>query len=343
MESALKNLAAVVSAAGTDGASTLADTLPAWLEQMDPVQYACLGCAHCYPAVAQNAFTQAFPALEEAAADLSCDFRVREERWPPVAGEYFVLNEAGPVAVSTLASVQLAEELARRRSEGLAIVGKTETENIGIDKIIKNVVTSPTLRHLIVAGTDSGGHFAGQTLLALAENGIDEQGRVIGSRGKRPILRNVSAPEIEAFRQQVQVVDMIGCEDPGEIVARIEELSQQVTMPCGCSECDETSPVTISTAPTLRAGEPGEVATMDRAGYFVILPLPDRELINVEHYAYDNTLLRVIEGRTARAIYQTLIEEGWVSELSHATYLGKELARAELSLEYGFRYVQDGA
>ena len=135
MESALKNLAGVLPAASTDGAAVLAEILPAWLEQMDPVQYACLGCEHCYPAVAQNAFGQAFPALEEAAADLSCDFRVREERWPPVVGEYFVLDEAAPVAVSTLASVQLAEELARHTPEGLAIVGKTETENIGIDLI----------------------------------------------------------------------------------------------------------------------------------------------------------------------------------------------------------------
>jgi len=32
-----------------------------------------------------------------------------------------------------------------------------------------------------------------------------------------------------------------------------------------------------------------------------------------------------------------------VSQLSHAAYLGKELAIAELSLKYGFTYVQDGA
>ncbi len=53
--------------------------------------------------------------------------------------------------------------------------------------------------------------------------------------------------------------------------------------------------------------------------------------------------LRVIEGTTARALYATIIKAGWVSELSHAAYLGKELARAELALQYGFNYVQDGA
>jgi tetrahydromethanopterin S-methyltransferase subunit A len=222
-------------------------------------------------------------------------------------------------------------------------VGKTETENIGVDKIVKNVVASPTLCYLILAGADSEGHLAGQTLLALAENGIDEQGRVIGSTGKRPILRNVSAPEIQAFREKVQVVDMVGCEDPDAIAARIEALSQKVTVPCGCSECGGTSPISVATAPEIIATEPSEDVRMDKAGYFVIVPLADKGVINVEHYAYDNALLRVIEGTTARAIYNTIIDSGWVTELSHAAYLGKELTKAELSLENGFKYIQDGA
>jgi tetrahydromethanopterin S-methyltransferase subunit A len=343
MESALKNLAAVLPTIGTDEASALAETVNVSLKKMRPVQYACLGCEYCHPAVAQNVFGLAFPSLSQAAADLSCEFRVHDEGWPPVVGEYFVLDEAAPVAVSTLASVQLAEELAHRKPSGLAIVGKTETENIGVDKIVKNVVASPTLCYLILAGADSEGHLAGQTLLALAENGIDEQGRVIGSTGKRPILRNVSAPEIQAFREKVQVVDMVGCEDPDAIAARIEALSQKVTAPCGCSECGGTSPISVATAPEIIATEPSEDVRMDKAGYFVIVPLADKGVINVEHYAYDNALLRVIEGTTARAIYNTIIDSGWVTELSHAAYLGKELTKAELSLENGFKYIQDGA
>jgi tetrahydromethanopterin S-methyltransferase subunit A len=66
-------------------------------------------------------------------------------------------------------------------------------------------------------------------------------------------------------------------------------------------------------------------------------------MLSVEHYAYDNTLLRHIEGANARALYLTIIQNGWVSELSHAAYLGKELAKAELALTQGLPYVQDGA
>lgn len=343
MESALKNLATVLPTIGIDEASALAESLPASLRKMRPIQYSCLGCEYCYPAVAQNALGQAFPSLSPGVTDLSCEFRVQDEGWPPVVGEYFVLDKATPVAVSTLASVQLAEELAHREPNGLAIVGKTETENIGIDKVIKNIVTSPTIRYLIIAGIEPKGHLAGKTLLALVENGVDDNGRVIGSPGKRPVLRNVSASEIQAFREQVQMVDMIGCENPDEISAKIEELYQQAAPPCGCSECGGRVHVEISTTPTIVATEPSDVVAMDKAGYFVIVPLADKGGINVEHYSYDNSLLRVIEGTNARAIYNLIINNGWVTEMSHAAYLGKELVKAELSLQHGFKYVQDGA
>lgn len=338
MADTLGNLAAVLPVAEMAETALLAQNVTVWRAQMEPVRYDCLGCDHCFPAVAQNFFTAAFPEVE--LPGLRCEFEVRVEGWPPVVGEYFVGDPAGPVAVTTLASVELAEELARHKPDRLAIVGKTETENIGLDKIIKNVITNPAIQFLIVTGQDSEGHQTGRTLLTLAENGIDARSRVIGSPGKRPVLQNVSAAEVEAFRAQVQVVDMIGQVDVEPIKAQIEALASTVSGSCGCSDC---APPSISTAPIVTAVEPDRKVELDRAGYFVIVPLADKGAINVEHYGYDHTLLRVIEGGSARALYKLIIDNGWVTELSHAAYLGKELARAELSLNYGFKYVQDGA
>ena len=188
MEGALANLTRALPALPAKDSAMLAQTLSAVRAKMRPVQYACLGCTHCYPAVAQNPFGHAFPALD-LGPDLSCEFRLQGPAWPPVVGEYFVLDTTAPIAVSTLASPELAQGLADLRPHGLALVGKTETENIGIDKIVKNVISSPTLRTLILAGVDGIGHQAGQTLLALADNGVDENGRMIGSSGRRPVLR----------------------------------------------------------------------------------------------------------------------------------------------------------
>ncbi len=342
MHETLDHIAALLPMMEAEAAPELVLQHSEWIAQLLPVQYSCLGCDHCYAGAAQNALSAAFPTAMTA-APLSCDFQVSQAAWPPVVGEYFVIDRAAPVAVSTLASAQLAEELAHLQPSGLAITGKTETENIGLDKAIKNIITNPSIRFLIVAGRESIGHGTGQTLITLAANGIDATGRVIGATGKRPILRNVSREEIDAFRQQVQVIDLIGCENAAEISTRIEALASQAGSTCSCGSCsDQIASLAFSSVATLEAVEPETIA-LDKVGYFVVVPLSDRGVINVEHYDYDNTLLHVVEGQSVRALYATIIANGWVSELSHAAYLGKELAKAELSLKHGFPYVQDGA
>ena len=167
---------------------------------------------------------------------------------------------------------------------------------------------------------------------------------MVGSPGTRPVLRNVDETEVRAFRSQVQVVDMIGCEDPEEISAQVESLAAIPEDPVCCVECESEGPlVSISTMPTVIVHESRQPVKMDGAGYFVITPLVEGDVINIEHYAYDNKLLRSIEGTNARDLYMALVNNGWVTEMSHAAYLGKELTRAELSLRFGLKYVQDGA
>lgn len=262
-----------------------------------------------------------------------------------MAGEYFVLPENGSchVAVSTLASISLAEELARLAPKGLCIVGKTETENIGIDKIIRNTITNPSIHYLIVAGRESEGHRSGATLLSLCECGVDERMRVIGSPGRKPILKNVTRKEVEAFRNQVRIVDMTGCEDAGTVARKVKALARKMRTPCGVKEyAGVVKPPAPAPVERVEAGQPAK-ATLDKAGYFVILPVPAKGIITVEHYANDNRLLRVIEGKEARSLCGTIIRNGWVSLLSHAAYLGKELERAELSMKMGFKFTQDRA
>ncbi len=231
LREAIEHLAAQLPAIHTPDALALVARVPEWSRQLQPVQYNCLGCEYCYGAVAQNALSAAFPSLEPP--PLACDFQVRASTWPMVAGEYAVLDPKAHVAVSTLGSIALVEELAQRKPKGLALVGKTETENIGIDKIVKNIVTNPAIQYLVLAGRDPSGHFSGKTLIALSQNGVDEKGRVIGSPGKRPVLRNVTPEEIAEFRKQVQLIDLIGCENVEEIMATVEQLSPKAAVPCG--------------------------------------------------------------------------------------------------------------
>ncbi len=231
MRETLDQFLSVLPTNSAPKAEELLSQVKTWDPQMQPVKYACLGCAYCYPAAAQNALSSMLPEQSLAPA-LACDFRVGAE-WPVVVGEYRVLDPAAPIAISTLASTSLVDELGNAKPNRVAIIGKTETENIGIDKLVKNVIANPAIQYLVVVGVESEGHRSGQTLLSLAANGIDDKGRVIGAVGKRPILRNVTAEEVRQFREQVQVVDLIGRQDLTAILARVDELSPKEPEPCG--------------------------------------------------------------------------------------------------------------
>jgi tetrahydromethanopterin S-methyltransferase subunit A len=290
-----------------------------------------------------NLFPEAFPGMEESAS-LSCELEATAASWPPVAGEYFVLceNQACHIAVSTLSSISLAGELARLAPKDLCIVGKTETENIGIDKIIKNTITNPSIHILIVAGKDPEGHRSGATFLSLCESGVDKSMKVIGSPGRRPILKNVTREEVEAFRNQLKVIDMIGCENAKDVAGKVRSFAKKIHLSCGKKQFARVvKPLTIAPIEVIQAEDIPKVE-LDRAGYFVILPMRGKGIISVEHYNNDNQFLRVVEGKDARSLYRTIIKKGWITQLSHAAYLGKELERAELSIKLDFKYIQDG-
>lgn len=375
MKGTLENLIASLPKLRMKDAKELLKSVKEWHGQLEPLEYPCFGCKYCIPPEAMTLLTKKYPSLASSTLS-SCELTVSTDSWPPVEGEYTVLNPGAPVAVSTLASVKLEEKLARLNPSGLCIVGKTETENIGIDKIVKNVVSNPAISHVIVTGKDSEGHQSGRTLLSLWENGVDRNMRVIGSHGRRPILKNVSRTEVNTFRKQVMITDMIGCENTKTLVKKIRELAPgaaaECAPSCGChGPAVLSQPVMLAVKPAvpsacgsgdvcidegngsgrelsetparIRAKKHGKNVKLDKAGYFVILPSKKNGTILVEHYSYENRLLRKIEGKTGRDIYFTIIDNKWVSELSHAAYLGKELARAELSLKKGFKFVQDGA
>ncbi|MGI9309230.1 MAG: DUF4346 domain-containing protein [Gammaproteobacteria bacterium] len=264
----------------------------------------------------------------------------RGRHWPFVPGKYFVLDQSAPVAVTTLGSVDLAAEVFAAKPAGMCIVGKVETENIGIEKIIKNIISNKAIKYLVCAGKEPPKHMTGATMVALFENGVDERNKIIGSPGMRPILPNTSAEEIAEFREQVTPVDMVGEASVEKIAARVRELAAtvdgvetEIIIPDDDAAPYEPEVVIAEGIDPLRV-------KLDKAGYFVI-NIEDAKLL-VEHYDYKERLVRVIEGVDARSIYFTLINNGWVSRLDHAAYLGKQLAKAELSIQHGFEFVQDG-
>lgn len=324
---------------GPERLDELADVFPAAQATFEPKRYDCLGCAVCYPAIAANAFAEAFPA---AAGQLDlCPTEAPDERagWPPLAGDYQVVRYRGTVAVCTLNSETLAKSIADLAPDGVAVVGTMQTENLGIERLIRNVLANRNIRHLVLCGDDTRqaiGHLPGQSLDALVANGVDDGMRIVGARGKRPILKNVTASQVEMFRRQIALVSLVGTTDEGAIVEAIAACEARALGPFDGETAAEIE------VDTVVATEPRRLVP-DPAGYFVVYPDRRQQKIVVEHYENRGALTIVIEGTSPAAVYAEIVGRDLISRLDHAAYLGRELARAEHALRTGEPYTQDRA
>jgi tetrahydromethanopterin S-methyltransferase subunit A len=141
--------------------------------------------------------------------------------YPPEEGRYLRGNDLSPVAVCVIlkwsedAIPKEIEDLVRMGVEtGAALSGTLQTENIGTEKMICNIVANPNIRYLVLCGPESPGHLVGQNLNALSLNGMDEGSRVIGSTSPTPFLYNIPREAVERFRRQVKIIDLVNEGDP---------------------------------------------------------------------------------------------------------------------------------
>ena len=87
---------------------------------------------------------------------------------------------------------------------------------------------------------------------------------------------------------------------------------------------------------------------MDPKGYFLIAVDREKNFIRAGYCKFSklgnspiHDMIAEVKGKTAIEIVNTLIREKFISTLQHAADMGIELHKAEMSLKYGFKYVQD--
>jgi tetrahydromethanopterin S-methyltransferase subunit A len=145
--------------------------------------------------------------------------------WPPVPGDFEVHDPSHSVAICTLGKkIEIPGEN--------AIVGSCKTENIGIERVIINVISNPNIRYLILAGPEVPGHLTGRTLRALFHNGVDSgTRRIINAEGAIPYIENVPLEGVDRFREQIELVDMINVLDSELIQEKARLLAEQHAEP----------------------------------------------------------------------------------------------------------------
>jgi tetrahydromethanopterin S-methyltransferase subunit A len=133
--------------------------------------------------------------------------------YPPEEGRYIRGNDFSPVAVVIILTTDAdkippdIENLVRAGVEsGAGLSGTLQTANIGLEKIICNIVANPNIRFVILGGPESAGHKTGDALIALFQNGVDEKKRIIGTKGLSAVLYNVPMEFINRFRKQCTLV-----------------------------------------------------------------------------------------------------------------------------------------
>jgi tetrahydromethanopterin S-methyltransferase subunit A len=144
--------------------------------------------------------------------------------YPPEEGHYLRGNDYSPVAVITLLNSPYGDvpgsvELIIRSAieSGAALAGTLQTANVGIEKIIANVVANPNIRYLVLCGKDVQGHMPGVAIKALIKEGLDDRRRIKGSKALKPHLLNIMTDAVERFRKQVAIIDLTGVEDTDSV------------------------------------------------------------------------------------------------------------------------------
>ncbi len=135
--------------------------------------------------------------------------------YPPEEGRYLRGNDFSPVAVAVILNCdadKIPEELQKLVRAGIesgaALSGTVQTENIGFEKIVCNIVANPNIRYMIVGGPESEGHLTGEALKALILRGVDQKKRIIGTNAPHPFLFNLPIEMIDRFRKQISLIDL---------------------------------------------------------------------------------------------------------------------------------------
>jgi tetrahydromethanopterin S-methyltransferase subunit A len=259
----------------------------------------------------------------------------KESEWPFVGGHYRICTRSAPVVVVVPRDGKFAAELAAAAPEGLCMTAELASVE-DISKLVRNLSSNLSIEYVVFANGASDK----SRLLAATRRLWDEKLKMELPKDTEIAvnrLRNELGDELDALRKQIKAIDMTAVTSPDALRSRIEEITSDAKRQTTGFVAPESGEAQDSERVIAVSGVT-YIQKPDKAGDFSIA-LRGKNIV-LTHTNRKGAVLRTVEGTTARDIYLTLIQNGWVAKLDHAAYLGAELARAEIGLRTGMAYTQ---
>jgi len=125
-------------------------------------------------------------------------------KWPLQFNELLHVDDLDSnVAIVTLWTKK--EHVMKELHERYAIIGQLYSREEGISALVRNCLANKKIRHIIVTGSDL--YRSGEALIKLFENGVDENGRIIGMENAS-VEKEIPRTALENLRENVRVYDM---------------------------------------------------------------------------------------------------------------------------------------
>ncbi len=133
-------------------------------------------------------------------------------------------GQGSNISICTLSSIDLLIKISKLDlMNDIMIAGRLHSENIGIDQMIDYSINHPQLKYIILCGKDTNGHYPGDALISLVENGVDNNGKILGAISPSPFLSS-SKENVIKFKNQINIIDMRNCFDIHKITEIVHHL-----------------------------------------------------------------------------------------------------------------------
>ena len=128
----------------------------------------------------------------------------------PIEDKLYFGNPNSTLVICTLSNMKLLKEISNSSlMNKIYVVGRLFSENKGIDMLVRHIISNEQIRTLILCGEDTIGHKPGHSILCLYNNGMNQNGMIIGSESPNPIL-TLTNQEVSIFQKQVKIINKIG-------------------------------------------------------------------------------------------------------------------------------------